>query len=103
MSDCFVRRTLVSAFLLGILEQFTPEKLKLLLALGKPNKTDSDNDAADLQARVAVALTIIYRRYQSFFTFYTEEAALIRKFIRSKAIVTCFYLSSTYGSCGKTH
>ena len=85
-SDCFVRRTLVSAFLLGILEQFTPEKLKLLLALGKPNKTDSDNDAADLQARVAVALTIIYRRYQSFFTFYTEEAALIRKFMRSKAI-----------------
>lgn len=85
-SDNFARQTLVSAFLLGLLEQFTPEKLKLLLALGKPPKTDSEKDATDLQARVAVALTIIYRRYQSFFTFYTEEAALIRKYMRSKTI-----------------
>ena len=85
-SDCFIRQTLVSALLLGLLEQFATEKLRLLLALGKPAKTDQDNDAADLQARVAVALTIIYRRYQPFFTFYTEEAEQIRNFMSSKSI-----------------
>ena len=83
-SDSFARRTLVGALLLGILERFAPEKLQLLLALGKANEGDSEDEAADLEARVAVALTIIYQRYQDFFTFYTDEAKQLHDFFSAK-------------------
>ena len=83
-SDSFTRRTLVGALLLSILERFSPEKLQLLLALGKPNNDDGEAEAADLEARMAVALAVIYQRYQAFFTFYTEEAEQLRAFFAAK-------------------
>ncbi len=84
-SDSFARRTLVGALMLALLERFSTEKLQLLLAIGKHNPADSEADAADMEARVAVALTIVYQRYQVFFNYHTAEAAQLRAFFADPA------------------
>ena len=82
-SDLFARRTLVSALLLGILDNFSIDKLHLLLAQAMlfANTDEPDDDSAivdnDLLARIVVAITIIYQRYQPFFDFFTDECATI--------------------------
>ena len=85
-ADSFTRRTLVGALFLGTLERFSTERLALLLALAKPQKRDSETDRADIRARVAVALTATYRRYQPFFLFHTDEAALLHDFFSQSDI-----------------
>lgn len=80
-TDSFARRTLIGALLLGSIDCFSTEKLTLLMQLGKPEARDNANESADLQARVVVALTLIYQRYLPFFTFLTEEAAQLRAFL----------------------
>ena len=107
-SDSFARRTLVGALLLGILERFSPEKLELLLALGKSNPDDDEAEADDLEARVAVALAVIYQRYQTFFTFYTNEAEQLRAFFATKQrkailpeMLLAFTSQSMVGRIGK--
>lgn len=93
--DSFARCTLVSALLLGILDYFCPEKLQLLLALGKPQETDSENESNDLQSRVAVALTIISQRYDAFLSYFTDEMQQMRAFLEEsdvrKEIPTLLY------------
>ena len=85
-SDCFARRTLVSALLLGILNCFSKQKLKLLLALCQPRLEDNEDECYDLLARCAVALTIISMRYESILPFYPKEWKVIRTFIASSAL-----------------
>ena len=84
-ADSFTRRTLTSALLLALLERFSVEKLQLLLALAKPNEADSKAEAADLDTRIIVALTIIYQRYQAFFNYDTDEAAQLRTFFSAES------------------
>lgn len=83
-TDSFARRTLVGALLLGIINCFSTEKLTLLMDLAQSEKSDDDAESADLQARIAVALTLIYHRYTPFFTFLPEEEAQLRTFFVQK-------------------
>ncbi len=80
----FARRTLVGALLLSLFDSFTPEKLDLLLYLGKAVRGDSDEERADLQARVAIALTLIYQRHEVFFTHHEAYVEMIRHFFLQK-------------------
>ena len=93
--DSFARCTLVSALLLGILDYFSPEKLQLLLALGKSQEADSENESNDLQSRIAVALTIVCLRYETFLSYYTDEMQQMRAFFERpdvrKEIPTLLY------------
>ncbi len=84
-TDIFSRSTLVSALLLGLLDNFTLEKLHLLLSLTQPASFETTLPA-DLQARVAVALTIIYQRYQPFFDFYPDEYSQMHSFFASEGM-----------------
>lgn len=77
----FFRLTLCGALLLNELEHFSAEGLHLLIALAEPSPSDSDDDADELRARTAIALTILFVRYQPFFIHYCEEAAAIRSFM----------------------
>ena len=72
-ASSFTRRTLVSAFLLGLLDKFTVEKLQLILALAEKNKKDTDEEYESLMAQVTIALVIVYQRYEPFFQFFTDE------------------------------
>lgn len=83
-TDNFARRTLVGALLLGIIDCFSTEKLNLLMSLGKASKGDQSTDSADLQARIAVALTLIYQRYTPFFAFFTDEMKQMRTLLTQK-------------------
>ncbi len=82
----FAQCTLVSALLLGVLDRFSSEKIRLLLALGETCQEDRSREGQDLAARIAVALTIIYQRYKIFFRFFTKEMEDMRKYISSEAI-----------------
>lgn len=78
--DSFARRTLVGALLLSLLDSFTPEKLDLLLGLGKTVRNDNAEERADLQARIAIALTLIYQRHEVFFTHHEALVEKMRNF-----------------------
>ncbi len=84
-SDSFARRTLIGALLLGLLECFNTQKLRLLLALAETQTSDNKQESSDIEAQLMVALTLIYQRYHPFFTYYTEEAQLLRTFFEQKA------------------
>lgn len=81
-ADCFVRRTLVGALLLSLLESFLPSKVELLIALGTPQEGDSEHESDDLQARVAVALAVICQRYSSVLELFPQDTQLIRAFFQ---------------------
>ena len=81
-ADCFVRRTLIGALLLSLLECFLPNKVELLIALGTPQEGDSEYESNDLQARVAVALAVICQRYSSVLELFPQDTQLIRAFFQ---------------------
>ena len=85
-TDNFARRTLVGALLLGIINCFSTEKLALLINLSKAEARDKADESADLQARIAVALALIYQRYTPFFTYLTEEATQLRSVLSQKSL-----------------
>ena len=84
--DSFARRTLVGATLLGLLDCFDAHKLRLLLLLAETRKNDSPQQQEDMLARVMIALTIVYMRYQAFIPFYTKEARQLREFFSSEEV-----------------
>jgi len=84
--DCFARRTLVGATLLGLLDRFDADKLRLLLLLAETRNNDTPQQQEDLLARVMIALTIVYLRYQAFLPFYTNEFRLLHDFFSSEDV-----------------
>lgn len=94
----FAQRTLVSALLMNELEQFNRPYLNMLLDLGEHtnslldymtgNTADEDEDNViprqelrDLQARIAVALTLIVRRYSVFLQYMPSYSQRIHDFL----------------------
>lgn len=99
--DNFVRRVLVGALLLGVLDCFSIEKITLLLQLGIVAKHELKNtaliddesqretietEAKDLLSRVLVALTLISQRHAVFFTHYTELTKAIKDFFYDQLV-----------------
>lgn len=96
-TNSFIRRTIVGALFLSIIEVFSETKLQLLLNLVQSVRADYNRaslltddeqraaqyEAEDMLARIAVALTIIYARYQPFFNYYTDLAQQLRAFFSS--------------------
>lgn len=96
-SASFTRRTLVGALFAAILDDFSVAKMQLLLNLVQSVKSDYAKaslvseeeqsaiqyEADDLLARIAVALTIIYIRYQAFFYCHTDLISQMREFFTS--------------------
>ena len=93
--DYFARCVVVGGLLMGILDNFTPPKIKLLLELGaladadltnaslledEDERRQMEDNAHDLQARVAVALTLIIQRYKAFLPFFTDLSEKLRQF-----------------------
>ncbi|MCR5180051.1 MAG: hypothetical protein K6C30_02385 [Bacteroidaceae bacterium] len=99
-TDYFVRKTLVGGLMMGVLDSFSPLKIQLLLTLGaeadkdmnkaelmeKDEASELQNDASDLRARVASALTIIYQRYQHYFPFFPSLQDGYSRFLSSQYI-----------------
>ena len=100
-ADSFVRRTVVGGLLMGIMDCFQPAKVQLLLTLGATAEADlrkasliedgeqkesMTNDATDLQARVAVALTLVCQRYKHFLPHYPELCRRIHDFFFSESM-----------------
>lgn len=105
-ADNFARCTLASGLMMGCLDVFSPEKLSLLLEIGttvdedlrkasvmnheNASKEEADAcakleaDAYDLQARVAIALTLIYFHNQPFFIYYPTLTRQIYEYLHSK-------------------
>lgn len=84
--DSFTRRTLVGATLLGLLDCFDANKLRLLFLLAETRKSDSPQQQEDMLARVMIALTIVYLRYQAFLPFYAQETRQLREFFSSEEV-----------------
>ena len=97
-TSSFTRRAIVGGFLVGCLDCFSPTKIRLLLSLGATAGEDlekasfeeddkrpqMEDDAHDLLARVAVALTVVYLNDKSFFVYYPELVQEIRTFFLSE-------------------
>lgn len=94
----FTLQTLVGALLMGELDYFSSSKLQLLLSMSKrieksfkqadftedtEEKKNLLTNAANLQARLAVAMTLTYLRYQPFFQFYPDLTSQLEKFFAS--------------------
>lgn len=84
--DSFARRTLVGALMLGLLDCFDAEKLRLLLFLAETRKNDSPQQQDDMLARVMTTLTIVFMRYQAFIPYYEEEARQLHEFFNSEEV-----------------
>ena len=105
-ADNFARCTIASGLMMGCLDVFSPEKLTLLLELGTTVDEDlqkasvlNDEDASqkesdasakleadadDLQARIAIALTLIYFHNHPFFIYYPALTRQMYEYLHSK-------------------
>lgn len=98
-ASSFARRTLVGGLLMGLEDVFSVTKLELLLELGRlaeeelnyvaspdTDGTEQDKtvaDANDFYARVAVALVLVYQRYQTFLRHFPQQTRQMHAFFAS--------------------